>query len=115
MDNKEIASRVLAPGEETSEGQHTQSATSWAKIMIAVGGLGMFLPQMIDAIKQVPGVETSKTGSVVLSVLGVLVMISGAVMKMGVVSSYNNSRGLIKAAAIRDLDFAPSVVENKAA
>ena len=103
MAEETVANRALTPGEETSEGKLTAKNNLFGTILMIAGTLTGIVPSMIDAIRAVPGVETSKTGLIILSVLGGVLAIAGAIVKAAANSSYNQGRALIKASAIRDV------------
>lgn len=103
--NIQIATAALKPGEQTTEFAQTQATGLWGTILMICGLLTGILPPVIDAIRAVPNVEGTQTGKIILTVAGVVIAVAGAVMKAVATGSYNQSRGLAKASALRDLDL----------
>jgi len=109
MEDATIAARALQAGELTSEFEITQTSNWWAKVLILSGIIASIVPQIVDAVKAVPGVETNKTLSTILSICGVVMALAGAIVKVGSTASYNSSRALVKAAAVRDIPITTTV------
>jgi hypothetical protein len=108
--NNEIASSALRSGEQTSEYQVTQSAGAWSVAMMVCGIITTVLPDLIAALKQSKDVAGSETGHTIIVVGGLILALAGAVLKGLTAASYTQSRGLVKAAAARDLDLTPPPV-----
>jgi regulator of RNase E activity RraA len=107
VNNNDMATVALRAGDQTSEYATTQATGTWGIVMMICGIITTVLPEIINGIRQVPEVEGTQTGKVVLIVAGILITVAGATMRAISTSSYNTSRGLVKAAAVRDLDLTP--------
>jgi regulator of RNase E activity RraA len=105
VNNNDMATVALRAGDQTSEFANTQATGTWGIVMMICGIITTVLPEIINGIRQVPEVEGTQTGKVVLIVAGILITVAGATMRAISTSSYNTSRGLVKAAAVRDLDL----------
>ena len=97
-----LTSRALESGENTSEGKQTAATHWWANIVIIAGLITSIAPEIIEAIRNVPGAESSKAGASILSILGIVLSIAGIISKGLTAASFNSGRSLIKAAAVRD-------------
>jgi hypothetical protein len=106
--NSEIAAAALKPGEQTSEFQVTQATGAWGIVLMVCGTITTILPQIIDSIKQAPQVADTQSGKTVIMVAGVLIAISGAVLRAASTMSYNQSRAIVKGAALRDISVEPA-------
>jgi hypothetical protein len=102
--NADIAKAVLKPGEQTSEYKAKQEGSFWSKITMFAGIAIAIIPQVIAALQQ-SGADQSKTGTMVISILGVVLSIAGIVTNGSVNKSYVEGRSLVKAAGARDLDL----------
>ena len=102
--NAEIAKAALKPGAETTEFAAKQSTSWWAKVVMGAGMITAIVPQVVSALQQT-GADQQKWGMTTLTVLGVLMGIAGVIANGSVNNSYINSRGLVKAAAVRDVDL----------
>jgi hypothetical protein len=105
--NQAIATAALKPGEQTTEYAATQSASLWSTILMVAGLITTIVPPIIDSLKQIPTSTTNPTLTIIIAVCGILVTVAGALVKATTTSAYSTSRGLIKAAAVRDLDVTP--------
>lgn len=101
---------VITPGEKTTEFAVQQNASWWGKAMMIAGVVLAVVPQVIDAIQHVPGVEQNKTFTIILAVLGILVTLAGTVKNMETSSAYITGRSTMKAAALRDAPQPPAEV-----
>lgn len=100
---------AIKPGEQTTEYEVQQSAGIWSKVLMIAGMVLAVVPQVIEALKTVPGVETNHTLAVILSVLGIIVTLAGAIKNATTSAAYINGRSLVKAAAARDVPPPPAV------
>jgi len=104
LTNALIATAAMKPGEQTTEYKQTVITGTWGTVMMVCGMIVGVLPPVIDAIRAVPNVEGSQTGKMLLTIAGVVIAVAGAVMKAIATGSYNTSRGILKASALRDMD-----------
>ena len=100
---KTAAAYALKPGETTTEHGVMVNSNWWAKILMILGLISTLGPQIIVLLTQVPGVEQSKTGTMILSGIGALVTFAGFFLKATADKSYIDGRSLIKAAAVREV------------
>lgn len=105
----EEAGPAIKPGEQTTEYAVQQTSALWSKILMISGLVLSIVPQIIDALKSVPGVETNHTLAITLTILGILVTLAGAVKNALTSGAYIQGRSLVKAAAARDLPPPPTV------
>jgi Na+/proline symporter len=103
--NNAIAQAAMKPGEQTTEYEVTQSAGAWGVALLVCGVITTVLPDLLAALKQSKDISGSETGHIVIVVGGILMALAGAVMKAITATNYTQSRGLTKAAAMRDLDL----------
>ena len=101
---------ILKPGEQTSEFREMQATGWWAKILMVVGVVLGVVPPIIEALRSVPGAEGNKALTIVISILGIVLAVAGAIAKATTASAYITGRSVIKAAALRDAPNAPPQV-----
>jgi regulator of RNase E activity RraA len=106
--NSEIAAAALKDGTTTSEYAVTQSAGAWGVALLVCGVITTVLLDLLNALKASKDISGSETGHTIIVVGGILMALAGAVMKAITAASYSQSRGLVKAAAVRDVDLTPA-------
>ncbi len=102
----DTAGPEVKPGESTSEHVMASATNWWSKVVIIAGALMTTLPPIIAALQ--PVAET-KTGIIVLQILGGLMTVAGIITKGITSASYSSGRSLVKAAAARDVPPPPAV------
>jgi hypothetical protein len=110
VNNQDIALAAMKPGEQTSEFAVTQSAGAWGVALMVCGIITTTLPDILSALKASKDISGSETGHTIIVVGGIIMALAGAVMKGLTAATYNTSRGLVKAASVRDLDLTPPPV-----
>lgn len=103
MSDETVATRALQPGEQTTEHAVMTEATGFGRILTYVGMISAILPQILDLAKLLPaGLQDSKYVLIATTSIGGLLALLGVIKEVAVKVSYINSRGMIKAAAVRD-------------
>lgn len=99
----DITPPVIEPGENTTEFAAMQSSSLWSKLMIIIGALAVFLPEMLSQLAMIPGLADTVIGTRVIQVLGIVSFILGGIMKTITTIRYNDGRAVIKASAVYSL------------
>lgn len=97
---------AIKSGEQTTEYAEVQKSNWWSTVVAVAGGLALVIPGVIDALQPV---AATKTGMIVLQVLGGLMTVIGIITKGVTAASYAQGRSLVKAAAARDVPPPPQV------
>lgn len=97
---------AIKAGENTTEYAEVQKSNWWSTVVAVAGGLALVIPGVVDALQPV---AATKTGMIVLQVLGGLMTVIGIITKGVTAASYAQGRSLVKAAAARDLPPPPVV------
>lgn len=96
----------VKPGETTTEHALATKTNWWSTVVAVAGALMTVVPPIIDALQPV---AQTKTGMIVLQVLGGLMTVAGIITKGITSASYSQGRSLVKAAAARDVPPPPQV------
>ena len=88
----------LKSGVETSEYQVSRAGSLFGTVMTIAGGILAILPQVIEQMREVPGITENKYGMLALTILGGVVSVAGIVVKLSNDAGYVQGRSLVKAA-----------------
>jgi len=104
-----VANRALASGETTSEYQVAQDTTSSSRVLTILGSIVAIVPTILEALNALPAaVKERPWFAITLAIIGGVMALLGVVKETSTKVAYIQSRGLVKAAAIRDLNVEPS-------
>lgn len=97
---------AIKAGENTTEYAEVQKSNWWSTVVAIAGGLALVIPGVLDALQPV---ASTKTGMIVIQVLGGLMTVIGILTKGVTTANYAYGRSLVKAAAARDVPPPPQV------
>jgi len=104
-----VANRALESGTKTSEYQVAEATIKSSRFLTIIGAVMATAPVLLDALNALPAALKDKPWfAIVLACFGGLMALLGIVKETTAKVAYIQSRGLIKAAAIRDLNVEPS-------
>jgi len=100
-----VASRALGNGTETSEYQVAQDSAKSSRILTILGTVLGVLPTIMEGLNAMPDSLKNKAWFVILlTIFGGIMAILGITKETMTKVAYIQSRGIVKAAAIRDAD-----------
>lgn len=112
MEKEKVATYALAPGETTSEHQVMTKTSASSRIMAVLGAIIALGPQILDGFNMLPeSIKTNKIVLIIMAIIGGLMAILAAIQKVLTEVAYINSRGLVKAATVRDVTPTAEVVK----